>query len=301
MRKYDLAALLKTKVFVNPYIEAHREQQFHPEDKKWMTERKKEWRLVKKNLKHLYYVKNSVHKELKHWYFYGKPTEGNDSPAPLGGLDPMFWLWFWPEKSLDAYKAILKAECHRWSGYRNVLRRILDHSIVDFPDEYGMFGGREELFIKAFMPYIDPEKSLPTIKDQTITHNVGAKRTIVQCFSHTYGLVDGFKANPFAPGQYLWDHLNYAFEHNLNLCVDDEYWEKHMYQFKVLLRLLLNFYEREGTHKDKPMVVSLRDSLVDRFNKRGFCEPILTVWDEQVVAHSNNEPAPKSLYRKASE
>lgn len=296
MRKYDIAALLKTKVFVNPYIEAHREQQFHPEDKGWMTDRKKEWRLIKKNLKYFHYVKNSVHKELKHWYFYGKPTEGNDSPAPLGGLDPMFWLWFWPEKSLDAYNAILKEECHRWSGCRNVLGRILDHSVVDFPDEYGMFGGREELFIRALMPYLRWDKPLPTVKDQEIIHSFGPQRTIVQCFSHTFALVNGFDANPFAPGQYLWDHLNYAFEHNLDLCVKDDYWEKHMYQFKVLMRLLLNFNEREGVHKDKPMVVNLRNTLVERFSQRGFCEPIMTMWDEQVSDHNSNVPVPKSLY-----
>ncbi len=296
MRKYDIAALLKTKVFMNPYIEVQREKLFHPEDKKWMTERKKEWRLVKKNLKHLYYVKNSVHKELKYWYFYGKPTEGNDSPAPLGGLDPMFWLWFWPEKSLDAYNAILKEERHRWSGYRNVIGRILDHSIVDFPDEYGMFGGREELFIKALMPYIDSEKPLPTIKDQAITHKVGAKRVIAQCIGHSFLLVDGRNVNPYAPGQYLWGHLNFAFEHGLNSYVVDESWEKRMYQFKILMRLLLNFYEREGSHKDKPMVVNLRNTLVERFSQRGFCEPIMTMWDEQVSDHNSNVPVPKSLY-----
>ena len=283
--------LLVRKKFVNPYIEAHRDNLFHPDDKAWMTERKKEWRFIKANLKQFYYVKNKYHKQIKHWFFYGKSMDDANPITPFGDLGLAFYLWFWPEKSLDAYCAILKEERHRWGGGRNALERIVNHFQTDFPGDYGMFGGREEMMLQAFMPYLDWKQPLPSTSTVHTFYGLHPATTIKTCIGQTYQLMVGIYINPYAPGQYLWDHFDYGFNHYLELCELDEIWEKNTVNLlKSLMRLMLNFYDREGTFRENPAVVKLRDTLVKRFEEGGFCGSVMTLWQEQKQAHANNEP-----------
>jgi hypothetical protein len=272
------------------YIEENRERVFCPDDKVWMAERKKEWRFIKNNLK--VFINNSRHhKEHKHWFFYGRFIDGTDDRPSLGSGHVLFYLWYWPERSLDAYKSIIFDEMYRTSDVaRLMIRKVRP---TGFPGEYGMMGGREALILKALMPNLDWNTPIPSIKpEHEKIQGLYPPATVFECIEHTTQLISGWDTNPYAPGQYLWEHLNYNFANYLKLCEADKHWHLRIYYFKVLLRFLLDFHEREGAHLQNVAVVDLRNSLVERFESRGFCEPIMTLWDEQLIQHNAGAPHP---------
>ncbi len=94
-------------------------------------------------------------------------------------------------------------------------------------------------------------------------------------------LTSRFAINPYAPGQYLWDHLSYNFEHYPVDCLSGEY---SIPRLEACLQAILSFQEKE----DKPALTKLRNTLYERFEAKDFSDRLLAFWDEQKVKYENS-------------
>lgn len=264
---------------------------WHPEDKEWLEKRKPEWRQIQRHLKLFKgqfrgeYLK--YHKDL---YFYGRvdpEIEKEGGGGYFGWALPFFICWYHPEPSLENFQAVFNAQIRgvNLEKTREYLFEVFP-SASKFDSQYGMLGGREELMVKMLVPSLDPSKE----KDFSHKHlNYLTGEETIKITKYSLCLVPdliaryclngilppllGFSSNPYAPGQYLWDHLC--------ALVDSVNDESSLKRLRELARIVLTIHEDKNFPNDDPTAVALAKRLISGYNKREFSEAMLTIWDEE--------------------
>jgi hypothetical protein len=269
------------------------------DDPDWMAQREKEWAHVKANLDKMDLViprrSQRFHKEL---FFKGTldPILSDvtammraNIEAPFNGYLPLFRMWYLPEVSLEAFKNIFEEENSLLSRgrCRSMLFQVFRHNL--FSTSYGMFGGREELLVKTFILGYD-YKELIKIGRKKYSYNYGPSSILTYCAAHTSGLLASGIMNPYAPGQYLWDNLDYSLDKYPEEAFKDGYEEKLL---RTCLRRILDWGERQDAPKELAHSVSLRKKLLERFEASDFLPALMKFWHEEKQAYENGEPYPE--------
>ena len=189
----------------------------------WMAKRQAEWKKVVNNLNlmkieidrkgHLY------HEEL---FFNGILHPDLTSEDPIvrskireirifGNNELLFRLWYHPDPSLELFEeAVSRANfMHEIRSPRVFMFNTFQQS--DFATEYGMFGGREEWLVKAFVPSLDWTVERQFTRRSKISLGLAPGLVYRYCTDATKAMLqspDKYSTNPYSPGQYLWDHLD---------------------------------------------------------------------------------------------
>lgn len=275
------------------------------EDKEWMAARKQEWRQVSKNLDLIhdqnFKVPKRLRKHHKELFFYGTIyRELSATPSPFGNCQLFFLMWYYPEPSVEIFQKFCGAPPAL--GQLEIARKmLLDYSFLNRGD-YGLLGGREEFFVKTLIPSLDCDEALIFQANGAVLKDFSPETVFNKCVRHSLGLLSSRQPNkwpsPYIVGQYLWDQMDYAFQHYYDrLSFVDQYDENRFlfadldrqlpsdihYLFEVL-RMVHDFDEREGAPRENPVARALRERLLTRFESRNFSPRLMAVWDE-VRAH----------------
>lgn len=276
-------------------------------DKAWLAERKKEWKLVSK---YLDLINNKTgdlpkrqrkpHKEL---FFYGTiyPEKQDGSGSPFGFCQLFYLMWYFPKPSEEVFREFCGASPAKGGELRQARDMLLDYSYLGKGD-YGLLGGREALFAKVLIPPLDCKEELVFQPNGEVLKGLTPWTIFSACVAAGRYLLSSWAPekwpNPYLVGQYLWDQFDYVFEHYYGeLSTIDTYGENRFlfgqpdrekpgsihYLFEVL-RMTLDFDEREGAPRDNPAARALREKLLSRFEARDFSPRLMSVWDE-VKAH----------------
>lgn len=155
-----------------------------------------------------------------------------------------------------------------------------------FDTDYGMFGGREELMVKTLVPSVDPNEE-KLFSNKHVNRLTGEKKILTTkfplclppilvaryCLNGILPHIGGFRKNPYAPGQYLWDHLCALIE-----AVTDE---SSLKRLRELVVKVLTYESDANFPVDNPTAVRLARQLKERYDNRDFSEAMLIVWDEE--------------------
>ncbi|PWK51742.1 hypothetical protein [Pleionea mediterranea] len=272
------------------YIEEHRSKVFLVDDKEWVTQRKQEWKLVKANLNKMGAIPKRLHKYHKEFFFTGHLEEPVMPPSPFAGVKALFLMWYWPEKKLDAYKAIFI------DNYQDAMRipRFLNSICApeNFTTEYSIFGGREELIVKAVCPFLDYKTVIFEKPNNSPVIGFGPSWLVAFVENQTRHLLTAQDVCVYAPGQYLWPQFDYAFEHYFDYIVKNKDWNTREKFFKRTLRYLLMFEDRDDFENIHPHVKSFRDELFNKFENGEFCQRLLDYYAEQKSEYEQGAPFP---------
>jgi len=264
---------------------------WHPGDKEWLAQRKTEWRLIQKHLK----IFSRVHfrgeylKHHKELFFYGRIDPEVEEKYGDDYFDwalPLFIFWYHPEPSETVFQQIIDTQINA-APLNNSREYLLETfpAAAKFDTEYGMMGGREELMVKILVPSFDPaeekifveqwvnasgKKITRTTKYPLCLHpNLIARYCLNGIMPHIFGS----KKNPYAPGQYLFDHFSILFGQ-----VTDEY---SIGDLRRLSKRVLTYETDEDFPSGNPTAVALAKKLKTRYENRDFSEAMLAVWDEE--------------------
>lgn len=280
---------------------------WHPDEKSWLNQRKKEWRQVSKNLDLIHDQNGKLPKRLRKYhkelFFYGtifKETRTAD-PSPFGSSQLFYLMWYFPEPSEEIFREFCGAYPAKGGELKRARQLLLDYSHLG-KGEYGLLGGREELFVKVLVPELDCNQKLVFHPNSEELSEVSPWTIFSSCIAAGRYLLSSWPmekwSNPYLVGQYLWDQFDYAFEHyydQISIC--NELGENRFlfgvpkkrrpgsihYLFEVL-RMVLDFDEREDAPRDNPAARALRERLLTRFESRGFSPRLMSIWNE-VKAH----------------
>lgn len=267
-------------------------------DPVWMEEREREWAHVKANLDKMDpVIPRRSHKYHKELFFEGKldPILSDTTAMLRDNIDspfdwylPIFRMWYLPECNLESYQEIFDSQTSMLAlGHcRSFLFSVFRLSI--FPTDYGMLGGREEIFVKTFFLGLNYKEKISKEGD-IYTYSYDPRSTQVYCVSHTSAVLTTSGVNPFAPGQYLWDHVSYNFDHYPDECFEND---KDVIRLRRCLRKILDWDDREDAPRERKNVLELRMSLFERFEAGDFSVRLMQYWKEEKLAYENGEPAP---------
>ena len=258
------------------------------DDKEWMQRRKIEWKYVQANLKRFSsttfdgpYVK--AHKEL-----FFKGTVDFDKYDEFGGevFDyalPVFVMWYHPKLTVGDIKRIIDFHCvnirraKMLAKYRKLIQKLWAQSIVDLDEAYGLFGGREEIIIKALWgePGIGAKFDNLSELETTIqqTDKVMLNSPILSDFywgSINAVLRDG-KKHRYAPGQFLFKHM---------LTVADKLDDFRLEYIALVANNTLYFEQSPHAGKGNQGSEDMRDHLLELYRTNQFPEKIAKVWKE---------------------
>ncbi len=264
---------------------------WQPDNAEWMAQRKDEWRNIKRNLDNMpLRIKKRDQKHHKNFFLYGKFDASLDESGgeAFAYALPLFEVWYAPKINDTFIQDIYNKQMfpHPFTESRGLLFEI---GIGPFLPPYGMMGGREEQVIKMLYPGLDwQEKMYFSDEDSEgmmfSEHPIGL---VTSCLNLTSGLLMNSSPNPYAPGQYLWEHLNYVFEHYSELLV-----EINFFQIAKIFRFVLDFNEREDAPKDIVTSVAFRDNLFSRLESGGFCPQLQEIWADVKQQYEAGEPLP---------
>jgi hypothetical protein len=276
------------------------------DDKAWLAERKTEWRKVSKNLDLIHKHKTDLPKRLRKYhkelFFYGKIHKKlRTDPTPFAYSQLFFLMWYFPDPSEEVFREFCGACPAKGGELEKARDMLLDYSYLG-KDDYGLLGGREALFAKVLIPPLDCKQELTFQPNGEVLKGLWPLSVFTKCVRNSHALLASWPSgkwpSPYVVGQYLWDQMDYAFEHYYSeISAIDKYGDNFFlfgepdrnmlseisYLFD-LLYMLLDFDEREGAPRDNPVARSLRERLLSRFNARGFSPRLMAVWDE-VKAH----------------
>jgi hypothetical protein len=239
------------------------------------------------------------HKEL---FFYGKIYKEvrTGDPSPFAFCQLFFLMWYFPKPSEEIFREFCGASpaTYELEDARDMLLNYCNLG----KGEYGLLGGREELFAKVLIPPLDCHEELVFEPNGGVLKNLWPRTVYSSCVAAGRYLLSSWPPekwpNPYLVGQYLWDQFDYAFEHYYHqMSTIDKYGRNRFlfaeldrkmpgsihYLFEVL-RMVLDFDEREGAPRDNPAARTLREKLLTRFEAREFSPRLMAVWDE-VKAH----------------
>jgi hypothetical protein len=268
-------------------------------DPVWMAEREKGWLHVKENLDKMDSVipkrSQRFHKEL---FFEGKvdPTLSDvtammreNIEEPFGGCLPLFQMWYLPEPNIENFREIFESITDLFTKERCRTFIFSTFSQYTFPEQYGMFGGREKLLVETFILGFDYKDQIK-IGRQKYAYNVLPSSLIKYCAGHTSGLLASGLINPYAPGQYLWDNLAYTIGSYPKEAFKKGYEETML---RTCLRHILDWDERPDSPKELANSVALRNQLFERFEANDFTSALMKYWHEEKQAYENGEPYPE--------
>lgn len=268
---------------------------WRPDDAAWLAQRKAEWGLIKRNLDRMTLrISKRAQQVHKEFFFYGSLPE----PRPWGwqGGDafdnalPLFEIWYHPALTEEVVREIYKKQVTP-DGLVRAREFLFLFPQDEFATAYGMLGGREHAAVKLLFPGLD-------WKEERIFPKWGLRYALSQhpyvlcmsCLGSTGLLLSRKNCNPFAPGQYLWDHLDFAFEH-----YKSDFEEFSLRHLNWVLWLIADFDVRETAPRDHPPAAALRERLFQRFVARGFGPVLMSYWDKVRTAFESGAPAPETF------
>jgi len=253
---------------------------WHPEDKKWMKKRKEEWKIVKSNLDEMTLrISKLHHKYHRDYFLYGKkdPSLGREGGKAFNYSFPLFQIWYLPEINENTIQDIYKQHIHP-HAFTKARELFFNIGIGSFDKEYGMMNGREELAVKMLYPGLDWKEIMYFSEKDTsgLPHSDHPDILIQNCINKSSGIIKTGKNNPYSPGQYLWGHIDYAFENYFELISDFM-----IHPVRRTLRNIIDFHEREDAPRDIPHSIVFKEKLEKKFVNREFCQPLLDLWDDE--------------------
>lgn len=128
---------------------------WRPEDKKWLKQRKEQWRPIKKVLQQAKSVEREYIKPLQEYFLTGEePDFSKYLDYPF--LYMHFKLWFHPGQSEENWQRIIEqTDKRRFELSRSMFFNDAG-SVYNFATEYGYMGGLEERVFKIFHPETAP-------------------------------------------------------------------------------------------------------------------------------------------------
>jgi len=246
---------------------------WHPDNKQWMAQRKQEWQHVKLSLDIMRNIKKMHYKYHKELFFTGEVDQSDNLTFSVGSGDTPFdfilffyEMWYHPEPSEAVFKEFFEAQTNpsTLARARDLLFRF---QLEQFPLDYGMLGGREELFVKTLLPSNNwqEERWFEVVKKGyplCLTPNNIAH----ECLRGTQPFLVGSIDNIYAPGQYLWNY----FSDNFHLVT------KHLEGIKDrMLYIIKNYEHLEKFPLDNPLSVNMAKSLKSRFDNGEFSPALL--------------------------
>lgn len=265
--------------------------------------RKAEWRNIKVNLNEMeIMVPRRTHKYHKQWFFTGEldpivnrryaAIKPSNVPDPFDGAQLFFEMWYHPEPSLELFrKLVVNASDYNFRQSRDALTNRFN--LGKFSSDYGMLGGREELFVRALYPELDYKNATDTnSRGDTINLSIHPQLCAMFFLGHVIPLLLSDSVNPNAPGQFLMEHFCFGLERYPEQIFAHGDREFREFRLREFCRLVVDFHEREGEAVKRPASIGLRNRIYARFEARDFPEILMTYWDEQKKAYESGEPYP---------
>jgi len=265
------------------------------DDAEWLRNRKAEWKKIKLVLDEMNLrIRKKDHKFHKEYFLYGRkdPTLGSLGEKPFDCAFPLFELWYAPEIDENTIQAIYDKQLHPHS--LNKSRELLFNiGLGRFDSKYGMMGGREKYAVKMLYPGLDWKKKFFLSKEdkEGFTYSTHPEILIQDCVNKSSGLLQSGRVNPFHPGQYLWEHLNYAFDNYFELIT-----KFNIHGVSHILRNVIDFDERENAPRSFQHSVAFKETLEAGFLERKFCPNLMSLWDKVLKDYRNGEGPP--VWRK---
>jgi len=250
---------------------------WHPEDKTWKAERKKEWRFISNNLKQVGYGligKSSGFLTTHRWLFF----EGDvmDEDLPTGSWDfgcklPLFLMWYHPELT-DAF---CEQVIEHFSQDVYTARALSDSrkSFFQFArdkkykKEYGFMGGKEALIFEHIMG----ERASQIIESHGKILFESPDFLGQHCYNGLNCVLRSLNS-PWHPGQYLWDsHVKPIF---------NEVEEPRLSRYKDIFKMALFFDEHPNTGKGDPRAIAMKDKLLAEYAAGELPHAMNKLWEE---------------------
>jgi hypothetical protein len=283
---------------------------WHPDDKQWMKERKEKWRAVKQSLdviSHGYTpFKRKYHKYHKELFFTG--VVNDEAKNVFAGVEystgneafdhvlPLFEVWYHPQvEKLDISQLLLSyikrgtMNKIREAFFQNFFRTSCDNALKLFSPAEGMMNGRETQVVKLVCPGYDfKELVSDTINpNQAYGQSVCAHPKIIETYLKSgtrIELTSDARFIPYAPGQYLWDHLSFALEQYPDKVFDpsstNKTYDELKRQLLELIALILTFEKRTDKSRHRPSTIAMVERLIGKYENKSFSDAMLKLWEE---------------------
>lgn len=288
---------------------------WHPKDPAWMAERKRQWLRVKQALDVLSAryppFKRKFHKYHKELFFFGtlnpecrdpllmdRPIDGflATGHEAFNGALPLFKIWYHPEpKALDL--EAMREEKLRSGSFATMGARFFNYWWGDIsgcgermytPDE-GMMGGREALCVQFLYPRLDYRDEIPVPDrgwSEPLCPHPGSVELWCQCHTQVELCRDA-RFVPYAPGQYLWEHMSYAVERYPELLFRERHGDtstpvstERRDWFLSAIAEVLAFEARTDASRRRPSTIALVERLMSKYDRKDFTPAMLALWDE---------------------
>jgi hypothetical protein len=250
---------------------------WHPEDKAWMAERKKEWAFVQHNLKVLGrpFIDDrniiSTHKKLffKGFYEPGQYDQG-EGGSVFGHKLPLFVMWYHPALTEEICGDVVE-QC----AETRPLGHALKHSLValwqfashkEFKKEYGFLGGKEKIIVPVMLgnrarEIIEAIESSVISMDSLTTNVYNAINSTLRSLNR-----------PYHTGLYMWDYFLTK--------VDDLDNERKVGLMETAARMVIYFDQDPNTCKDDSDAIELKNKLLKQYESGTFPESLQRMWDK---------------------
>lgn len=258
-----------------------------PAEGEALTERKNEWRSVVRVLDKLGDIPRSAYKTHQRIFFDGVLGWDDLKNNVFGSLDaPFFYMFYHPAPSLLEFMKIY--EYFFEHAIRVVRERfVFSHYHRNCDPEYGLCGGREKLMARALCPSLDYKDVILLRRPldgggvKSIAGSLHPIYMIPGVTSQSKAVLMGIpKYNPYAPGQYLWDHFDYVINHNMDAMEDSESLDDAMIAMREIFELLLKFDQREGSHKANMHSIAFKDRLMGMLERGEFSGLMQSEWEK---------------------
>lgn len=244
-----------------------------PDDNSWVAERKKEWKLIKKNLKvaDTPFIDSTNYTAAHESLFFKGEIENLETGGKDFGYDlPLFLMWYHPELNEDVCNQIIEhcdVNTYCAKSLSNSRRALLQFGrIKGYPKEYGFMGGREPTLVAHI--YSSRASEIIAKYDHVLYETpefIGR-----YCYAGLNCVLRSLNS-PWHPGQYLWDRIKPIIE---GVTDNQRNW------FKNAFKMVLFFEDHPNTCKDDPRAIALRDKLLAEYISGDFPKPMQILWDE---------------------
>lgn len=237
---------------------------WHPEDKKWLKQRKQAWRPIKKVLQQSESVDREFIKPLEEYFLTGKEPVFGKYDYPF--LFMHFKLWFHPDQSEENWQRIIAQTSEK--SFQHSMGIFFNDagSVMDFASDYGYMGGLEERVYKIFRPETAPSPD----KDMSLEVNSWSRNIWKWLFYAG--------ANPYFTGQYK---VEYIFNSLSQL--DPEKMKSRGIlpypELTTLLTLCAHFVEPRGLPGEDTQVKHFVEKMLEMLKTRDLPEFIREVWE----------------------
>lgn len=271
-----------------------KKEAWKPDDKEWLKARKAEWPLIVKSLDMMNVTKKRWYKYHKQLFFTGEFSITEEDrmqfAEPFDVYKLLFDLWYYPDVNVEAYQQIIDeffnaprilpyVKAKKFQYARNEI--MARYGVVaDF--DYGHMGGREELMVRVYYPSYDFDDVIEISGEGTDKTELNMAPDPARLLEYvSYGilpLLRGAKVNQYYPGNYLWDHLDFALNKDETRVVDAQ--SNSYKKFIELLHKLKNPLELSGPDKDYARISEIAQQHRSRFENRDYGPVLMRCWDD---------------------